>query len=172
MKIRLPASPRTVRGFSLPEVTIAVAVAGLGLVSLLGLLPQSLDSLRQAGKVNAETRIAQQVFADLSMSDRQDATGNDQIAATYDGRRYYFDDLAVQVEGDSAGLFVAYVAEVSVPESDVQLPHSGTGSTAPDPHLRRVMVKVANTGAPQFDFEEAAAGTFHTYASVISRTGK
>ncbi len=32
------------RGFSLPETTIAVAIAALGIVSIMGLIPQGLET--------------------------------------------------------------------------------------------------------------------------------
>lgn len=162
----------TIHAFTLPEVVIAVAIAGLGLVSLLGLMPQSLDTLRKAGEVSAEARIAQQIFASISMSDWQDAKGADQLSAGYDKKRYCFDDLAVELDEPGAEFGVAYVAEVEVPDSDVALPGGGSASNTPDPHLRRVTVKVATTPVPDFDFENARAGAFRTYASVISRLGK
>lgn len=161
-------------GFTLPEVTIAIAIAALGLVSLLGLLPQSLDTLRKSGELTAEARIAQQIFANLSMSDWQDSKGGERLSAAYHGKRYYFDDLAVELDEPDRDLGVAYVAEVSVPTSDVSLPQLASIAVTPepDPHLRRVTVQVANSGSPDFDFSKAGVRAFRTYASVISRTGR
>ena len=39
---------RTARGFSLVEVTLAIAVVAVGLVAILGLFPLGMDAVRQA----------------------------------------------------------------------------------------------------------------------------
>lgn len=158
--------------FTLPEVVVAVGIAALGLVSLLGIVPQSLDTLRQAGEVSSESRIAQQIFAGISMSDWQDAGGKDLLGESYHGKRYCYDDLAVEMNASGDDFGVAYVAEVSVSTADVALPQDGVALTSPDPHLRRVTVKVANTGSASFDFVKARASGYRTYASIVSRTGK
>ncbi len=160
------------QGFTLPEVVIAVGIAALGLVSLLGLMPQSLDTLRQAGRVSAESHIAQQVFADLSLSDWQDDRGGDQLGNSYDGRRYYYDDLAVPMKDPNNTFGLSYVAEVTVAPSDIALPSAPSVKPVADPHLRRVSVKVAVANTAGFDFAKAPAGSYRTYASVISRSGK
>lgn len=171
--MKIPSLPRKINrhAFTLPEVVIAVGIAALGLVSLLGIMPQSLDTLRQAGEVSAESRISQQIIAGISMSDWQNAGGGDLLNASYHGKRYFFDDLAVEVEA-SDDFGVAYVAEVSVAAADVALPQVGTPPALPDPNLRRVTVKVATTNFADFDFASKPVGGYRTYASIVSRSGK
>ena len=172
MKINARYRPTTSQGFTLPEVVIAVGIAALGLVSLLGLMPRSLDTLRQAGQVSAESQIAQQVFADLALSDWQDDQGVDQLSSSYNGRRYYYDDLAIPMKDPDTDFGLSYVAEVSVAPSDIALPSAPSVKPVADPHLRRVSVKVAAANTTGFDFATAPAGSYRTYASVISRSGK
>lgn len=172
MKIQSSHRRPSRHGFTLPEVVIAVGIAALGLVSLLGLMPQSLDTLRQAGQVSAESHIAQQVFADLALSDWQNDQGADQLNNSYNGRRYYYDDLAVPMKDPEKDFGLSYIAEVSVAPSDIALPSASTVTPAADPHLRRVSVKVAVANSTGFDFTKAPAGSYRTYASVISRSGK
>src|SRR3954469_23997470 len=98
------------RGFTLPEVLVAIGIAALGLLSVLGIIPQSLDTLRKAGEVSAESSIAQQIFASISMSEWQDANAQDQLEAKYQGKRYFFDELAVPIESPDPAFGPAYVA--------------------------------------------------------------
>ena len=172
MKIPQAIKARLKAAFTLPEVIIAVGISALGLTSLLSLMPASLDTLRRAGEVSSESRIAQQIFASVSMTDWQSASGADQLQASYNGKRYRFDDLAVELDGSRDAFDTAYVAEVSVAQADLALPGEKAASNTPDPNLRRVTVKVATTPLADFNFTTAPAGTYRTYASVISRTGK
>jgi uncharacterized protein (TIGR02598 family) len=160
------------RGFTLPEVLVAIGIAAVGILSVLGIVPRSLDTLRKAGEVSAESRIAQQIFATISLSEWQDSKARDQLESNYQGKRYFFDDLAVPVEEPDPAFGPAYVAEVSIAPLDVALPQGGSTAAAPDPHLRRVTVKVATAPSPDFDFNTAEERAYRSYASVVTRTGK
>ncbi|RBP43673.1 uncharacterized protein (TIGR02598 family) [Roseimicrobium gellanilyticum] len=165
---------RLLQGFSLPEATISIAIAALGLTSLLGFLPQSMHTLKQAGDIATETRITEQILSSISNSEWVDASGNDVLTNEYQGKRYYFDDLAVELDSKNPGDWVSYVAEVEVPQSDISLPATSPvpNNGDSDPYLRRVVVKVGNANSTQFSFDDAPASTFRTYASVVSRSGK
>ena len=160
---------RLLRGFSLPEATISIGIAALGLTSVLGFLPQSMQTLKKAGDIATESRITEQILSSISNSEWVDASGNDVLTSEYEGRRYYFDDLAVELDPNNPGAWVSYVAEVQVPQADVTLPATGASS---DPYLRRVVVKVGSATNPDFKFEAAPASAFRTYASVVSRSGR
>ncbi len=162
---------RLSRGFSLPEVTIAIGIAALGLTSVIGLLPQGVETLKKAGDVSTETRITQHILASIATADWVNAAGADILTGEFEGRRYYFDDLAVELNASNPGPDVAYVAEVSLPQADISLPASG-GSAAADPYLRRVMVKVRNSSSPSVDFKSAPAASYRMYASVVSRSAR
>lgn len=160
---------RLLRGFSLPEATISIGIAALGLTSAIGFLPQSMQTLKKAGDIATETRITEQILSSISNAEWVDTSGNDLLTDEYQGKRYYFDDLAVQLDSKNPGDWVSYVAEVEVPQADVSLPASGSDS---DPYLRRVVVKVGNATTPTFDFGAAPSTTYRTYASVVSRSGR
>jgi uncharacterized protein (TIGR02598 family) len=163
---------RLLKGFSLPEATISIGIAALGLTSALGFLPQSMQTLKKAGDIATETRITQQILSSISNAEWVDAAGKDVLTSEYKGKRYYFDDLAVELDAKTPGDWVSYVAEVEVPEADVALPSTGKASTVSDPYLRRVVVKVGNITTTNFDFDAAPAAAYRTYASVVSRSGK
>ena len=168
----LKLSPRRrFLGFSLPEVTISVGVATLGITSTLSLLPQSLSTLKKSGDLAAETRITQQIVSSVTQSRWADDKGADLLSGDYKNKLFYYDDEAVQVDGNNHGSLQAYVAQVSVTTPDLQLPADSESSTV-NPYLRRVTVKIANAGNARFDFDSAAPHSYHTYTSLISRAGK
>jgi uncharacterized protein (TIGR02598 family) len=164
---------RTARtqGFSLPEVTMAVAISALGLTSILGLVPNSLDNLKKAGDIATESRINQQIVASVSTAEWVDPKGNDTLAATFDKRRYYYDDVAVEIDGSKAGANISYIAEVEIPTSNVKLASEDTEATS-DPYLRRVKVKLANAAFKDFDFNNAKPNRYRAYTSLVTRAGK
>jgi len=158
------ARRHTAGGFSLPEVAIAVAITALGLTSVLGLVPSSLDTMRQAGNVAAESRITQQVLASVTSAEWTDTTGANLLESTFQGRRYYFDDEAVELDSATtaeAESPVTYVAEVEV-----------TPSEPVDPYLRRVKVKVTNASRKEFNFATAKPASYRAYTSLVSRNGR
>ena len=170
MKTPIHNTRRTRRGFSLPEVTFAVAVSALGLTSILGLVPNSLDNLKRAGDIATESRINQQIVTTVSTAEWTDTKGNDTLADTFDKKRFYFDDIAVPTTDNGEGL-VSYVAEVEVVANDVRL-STDDQKTDADPFLRRVKVKLANTAAKSFNFAGAKPNTYRVYTSLVARAGR
>lgn len=55
-------------GFSLVEVTIALGLVSFSLVGLMGMLPVGLSSFREAMEIQTQTRIAQQIAAELQLT--------------------------------------------------------------------------------------------------------
>lgn len=144
-------------GFSLPEVTLALGIAAFGITTLLGLLPQGLNNIRKAGDVAAASRISQHILGAL-----------DHTPAS--ARRYYFDAYAVPV--DPAGRKkndIAYVAEVAPPQAALSLPGAAQDR---DAFLQRVEVRLKQTAAADYSFEEADPASYKLYSHVIARTGK
>jgi uncharacterized protein (TIGR02598 family) len=159
------------QGFSLPETTLAIAISALGLTTLLAFVPQSLGTLRQASGVSSESRITQQILSSVTQAEWVDSTGADTLATNYD-RNFYFDDLAIELDETDPGPNLTYIAKVDVANTDIPLPGGQASTPAPDPYLRRVTIKIANHTNENFDFESARPGTYRTYASVVTRSGK
>ncbi len=156
------------RGFSLAEVTIATGITAVAMTTLLGLIPQGLSNLREAGELSAHSRIARHIFGTLSQESWQDTSGADTLAQRHDRRRYYFNDQAAVIESDRPDkLEVTYVAEVLVPEQNVTLPAASTT----DPFLRRVTVRVATVPDTEFDFERAPRLAYRSQSTLIARSG-
>ncbi len=162
MKNLIPLRKAKTQGFSLPEVTLALGIAAFGITTLLSLLPQGLNNIRKAGDVAASARISQQILGSI---DQSQAT-----ATTPSKQRYYFNAYAVPV--DPAGRHkddIAYVAEVNPPVTDVNLPGA---TTSGDAFLRRVTVKLKQTPAIDYAFDESNAGNYKLYSYVVARTGR
>lgn len=175
------------RGFSLIEVTIAMAIASVALVTLVGLLPQGMDTMREAGDMAIEARIHQQLLGEIQMADfdRLDS---------YDGVEVYYDiqgeELGSTAPGGSAsakGSFDhIYSARISVPsQSGGQVPKSVGGDTFTgvsfdgnsnvNERLRVVIMEVAAVGgrAASFDWDDDAnRSMISTYQTFVVDMGQ
>lgn len=155
--------------FSLPEVAIAVAIAAVGLVTLLGIIPGGLESVRVAGQTTAEARIASQVLGELQLSDWGAAnrqTGEWSNLSLLGTKRWYFDDQANPLSETAAsngmGMRLAYVVKVRVVG-----PARLTGSTDQATDLQKVQVDIAVTTNSGYDFSRPKG--HRTYPSVLAR---
>ena len=173
-------------GFSLPEVAVAVAIAALAIVTILGVLPMGLDTIRAAGVKTASSRIQTQIAADLQLMDwgKADTTaaGWTRLAAALEDL-WYFDDQANPIEPTASGfdMRISYVARVRLSGQPASVPgeappasgsaSSGNSQTRPD--MKIVLVDIAATPNPDFDFSNP--GTFETSPLIFTRqiaTGK
>ncbi|MEZ0275919.1 MAG: Verru_Chthon cassette protein B [Roseimicrobium sp.] len=158
---------RRPQGFSLPEVAIAVAIAALGIITLLGLLPSGLDNVRQAGNAVSISRIYQQMVSEMQSADWGQAPSNGtglwSNLTKYEDARRYFDSEGTPLNRsgthtltDDEYLRLAYVARYEfVPIEGAIVPGAGSapdGATRPD--SQRVIIHVAISTSPSFDFEK------------------
>lgn len=161
MKTRLPLRTLRVQGFSLPEVTLALGIAAFGITTLLGLLPQGLNNIRKAGDVAASSRISEHILGSIDQS---------QAMAASTKQRFYFNAYAVPIDPAGANKdAIAYVAEVNPPATDVRLPGSANSG---DAFLRRVKVKLKQTTAADYAFDDANPASYKLYSYVVATTGK
>jgi uncharacterized protein (TIGR02598 family) len=153
------------QGFSLPEVAIAVAIAALGIITLLGLLPAGLDNVRQAGTAVSVSRIYQQMVSEIQSADwgvaPSNGTGAWSNLTKYDDARRYFDSEGTPLNrsgthqlSDDEYLRLSYVARYEfVPIVGAIVPGA---SSAPDGATRqdsqRVIIHVAVSTSPEYNF--------------------
>lgn len=98
---------RAHRGFSLIEVTLALGIVSFALITILGVMPVGLNTLRDAVDETTETQIVRQLGAEASLLPFTD------IKATMDGKTYYFDDEGQQQENsDNRTRYTAVVTVV------------------------------------------------------------
>lgn len=155
---------RSARGFSLPEVAIAVAIASMGILTLLGLIPAGLENLRQAGDSISSSRICQQMIGELQAADwgtKTDSGVGWSKLADYHGAVRYFDGEGTQIPATESGSLsssheqtLSYVAKFEVVDTGATptLPGGGTVARADS---RKVIVHVAVSPQANFDFSKA-----------------
>ncbi|MEM9017982.1 MAG: Verru_Chthon cassette protein B [Verrucomicrobiota bacterium] len=121
--------------FSLVEVTIAMAIAAVALVSLIGLLPQGMSTMREAGDEAIEARIHQQVLNELQMT----PFGGPSLDGLkrYRGLEIFYDDQGEEIGNsvDAGGDTVKdsfdhiYTARITIAKSGESLPDSVGGAS-------------------------------------------
>lgn len=178
--------PGTDSGFSLVEVTIAMAIAAVSLITLIGLLPQGMGTMRDAGDRAIEGRIHQQILNELQMTDFDSLE-------TYDGMEVFYDNQGEEL-GDSEGggdsgakgsFEHIYTAKISIPSpSGGKVPDSVGGSSFsgikfdngdPNENLRLAIVEVAAVAGRGADFkwdDEENRPIIHTYQSFVTKMGR
>ncbi|MDB6075154.1 MAG: Verru Chthon cassette protein [Verrucomicrobiaceae bacterium] len=169
MKTYITQSPhkRVLPGFSLIEVTLALGISILGITSVLGMLPQSLESIRKASDLTADTHIVEQLLGAVAQAPWRDASGAYLLAYSYNGRRWYFDSGAQELKTRDASAEMSYVAQVTVAEAGASLPGG-----EPDPGLRRITIKVRSGPVKDFNFDQAAPRSYYSYSALVSRTAR
>lgn len=154
MKQRL--NIRSGPGFSLVEVTLAVAIASLAIITLLGLLPQGLEMSRKTTLITNYSNILEGIARDLD---------NARFSALpTDKQRRYFNDQGTELKTSSEEE-VVFVAEID-PKQPASLPQS----EADQPYLKRFIIKVTNSSNRNFEFGETNRLSYVTYNHLVAKT--
>lgn len=95
------------------ETSIAVGIAATVLMTLVALIPVSLDTLRDAANTTASARIVQSISADYRMRNWEEVVKQQ---ADKSGTDFYFDGQGTRVKsGDSSAIFTARVKVENAP---------------------------------------------------------
>lgn len=178
MKIQLQ-SHKAERAFSLIEVTIAMAIAAVALVTLLGLIPQGMNTMREAGDEAIMARIHQQALNEIQMTDFE-------AIDAYNGIEFYYDAQGEELGdsrsgGGARGSFQhIYTARVTIPNPvGGQMPQSvgggGFGGFSFDGgneknfYIRPVVMEVAAVAglADSFDWSDQYRHLIRTYQTNV-----
>lgn len=146
----------SVAAFSLVEVTLAVAIASLALITFLGLLPQGLEISRKTSLMTLHSNVLEQIIRDLENA------AWDTMPAGADVRRY-FDDQGVEVDASSERLTLVAQMDFS---KQATLPVNDD----PQRFLRRVIVRIATTASPTFQFGEDNKFAYSSYHHLVSKS--
>ncbi len=186
------------RGFSLIEVTIAMAIAAVGVISLLGLIPQGMGTMRDAGDQAIMGRIHQQVLNELQMTPFETPGGGASPLDSFHWVEFYYDAQGEELsdslnqgsvsENKKKGSFPhIYSARVSIPSPDGSKSapksvggarfsgFSFSGDSEANPFVRPVIVEVAAVGGAgaNFDFEDPAnRRLIKTFQSFVTKMGQ
>jgi len=168
----LPSRRRYTVGFSLVEVALAVAIASLAIITLLGLLPQGLEMSRKTGLLAINSNILEQIIRDLENTQFSllPAQGTTQTTVPSGGgnalaeiSRRYFNDQGQQLEQQSKD--IAFVAEI-----DFTLPASLPQTELNQPFLRRVVIRLAASADPEFKFGENNRLSYSIFNHLFAKT--
>jgi len=157
-------------GFSLVEVTLAVAIATLAIITLLGLLPQGLEMSRKTGILTNNSSILEQIIRDLENTTfnllpsqgtgTPAGTGGSLLSVT---SRRYFNDQGQNVTQDSDE--ISYVAEI-----DFTMPAALPLTETSQPFLRRVIVRIASSSNKDFAFGANNRLSYVTLHHLIAKS--
>ena len=178
-------------GFSLIEVTISIAITAVALVSLRGMLPAGMKTMREAGDRAVETRIHQQILGEIQLTEWDDRENYDSSKSGI----WFYDDQGIRIfkTGASADpdfeFTHVYSARISAPKVGESLPKSvggaaysglivpGDTTSTPDPNLQLVIVEI--TSVIDSDMESSAGfdkanfqNSIRSFQSTIAKMDK
>jgi len=175
-------------GFSLIEVTIAMAIAAVAVVTLLGMIPQGMRAMRDAGDQAIMGRIHQRLLSEIQLTPFGKGTGTELIDS-FDGKEEFFDDQGEELETNERGSFShIYSARIHIPktkggktpESVGGAGYNGLklGGGSANPNIRTVIIEVAAVGGRDtktspfnWDAKENQS-LIRTYQTMIVKTGQ
>lgn len=146
---------RSHAGFSLVEVTLAVAIAALAIITLLGLLPQGLEMSRKTGLITSNSYILEQIVRDIE---------NAQWANIPNTKvRKYYNNQGIEASKDSNE--ITFVVEI-----DYTLLASLPKQATTQPYLRRVVIRMANSGNADYQFGTNNRQFYSTFNQLVAKT--
>jgi len=182
------------RGFSLIEVTIAMAIAAVALVTLLGLIPQGMNTMREAGDQAIEGRIHQQLLNEIQMTPFEDS-GGVSLINTYNNMEFYYDGQgeelsdsrqqgSVSADRQKGSFAHIYSARITFPDLGNAPASVGGGAFRgyafdrggePNRFVRPVIVEVAAVSGLGDNFDWTAPTNrqlISSYQSIVVKMGQ
>lgn len=139
------------------EVTLAVAIAALAIITLLGLLPQGLEMSRKTALMTTNSNILEQVARDLENAYFTKLPV--QVLTKY------FNDQGAEVKQESKD--IVYVVQI---DPDAQYPAALPKSAANQLYLKRFIIRIATTSNPEFKFGEDNRMSYSIYSHLVAKT--
>lgn len=169
MNIRNPLTRlRRPNAFSLIEVTIAVAITAVALVSLMGMLPQGTDLMKRATDTAIEARIHQQIVGEVLLTEWEVKDGLHNTKRGYDDQGIHIATDGSVFSSGRSNEDVVYQARIRLPTGNVTLPGGSV-----DENLQLVLVDVTNRREPGFDFDSPTNKRHvNIYQSIIVKMGQ
>lgn len=147
-------------GFSLVEVALAVAIAALAIITLLGLLPQGLEMSRKTALLSTNNSILEQIVRNLENMQWSDI---DKLRATPTAK--YYTDEGLEVASNSKE--ISYVAEITVkPTSETSLPAADQNQQ----YLARVVIKLVSSSNTNYQFTQANRISYVVFNHLIAKS--
>ena len=156
-------SRRQNSGFSLVEVALAVAIAALGIITCLGLLPEGLEMSRRTGEMAINSNILQQIIRDVENSPWSYV--HQQQTAKTKTKRYY-NDQGSAVANNAKDITYVVELDFSVP---AYLPAT-TQDLALQQNLVHFVVRMATTSNADYNFASHSPGLYSTFHHLVAKS--
>lgn len=177
-RVRAAECLRKQQGFSLVEVAMATAIAALGIVVILGIIPGGLESIRKAGNTSAEARIVAQIAGEVQISDWLGAGGGAVPAnptnmaglVAITNRRWFFDDQAAPLDENASNLdaSISYVARVRFSETNGGLVVAPGGANMTS--TAALIIELAAVPIQDFNFDDqSVSGQITAHPVIVTR---
>jgi len=174
-------------GFSLIEVVLAMAIASVAIVTLVGIIPQGMATMRAAGDQAIEARIHQQLMSEMQMASFDRLDTFHQMEVYYDAQGEELGDSKSSGGAGEIGSFEhIYTARISVPAAiGGKLPEtvggagfsgvSFDGGNEKNFSIRVAIVEIAAVGGRGADFQwddpqnRALISTYQTFVTDMGQ---
>lgn len=135
MKKPLTPSRSKRSGFSLPEVILAIGIAGTVLVALFGLLPLGFDTLEESADLSVRARITEEMIGAAQAAEWSKVSTLDEVERPYDAFGQGVDETETSK--------VIYVASYRVGDKlDPRVRLPGADQASRIGHARRIEVYI------------------------------
>lgn len=135
------------------EVTLAVAIAAVAMITFLGLLPMGLETSRKTSTRIANANMLEQVVQNLD--GLLWGANNSNLPSPGTKQRLYFNEEGTQVPSGSADM--TYLVEV-----EYRGPANLDKDAGSQSFLQRALIRIANTNSAGFQFPSSSGGTSGT----------
>jgi len=133
-----PPRPSQSAAFSLVEVTLALGIVSISLLSLIGLLPTGLTALRESMEQTVHAQIVQRIATDL---------GGAEFASIRNGEVLSFDAEGLPLDGTGAepARYQAILSELAPSLPGLT---NAADLTRLQDHLKRIRIGISRPGTP------------------------
>ena len=148
--------------FTLVEVVIALGICASVMIALLGLLPMSLDQMRDARNMTTVARISEDIINDIQLMQWDELE-------RLDGEKREYDDQGTKVEDVAGNQYLkVYTAEIEVDVEGIILPGS---SDERSDFAKRVNIYIMPTKGKNYNLRSIAEtdDRVKTFSTVIAR---